>query len=198
MCLHVFSEYLPCFFPSTWMFKCDFEKERKWNRGDICGSPPKGKRASRLALYRALRALMLLLLSPLIPTAKHCDTAADKQGQITRIMTVILIFKVKIIRNPQRSLCCVSSRTESHYDERAGGGFGVWPEDIFVSCCLGQFNWEANLLPLLLEYTQCVLWNKWTKLKTYTHVYLYNITPRQNHLSCHKSSHWIPHSCWLQ
>lgn len=149
--------------------KRDRERERQSDTGrekrHLWISPP-GTEASRLVLYQVLWALMLLLLPPLTPTATPSDTSGDRHSQITWIAIVSRSSKRNHLKKtfdaPSASFPALSHRRPLWWAswQRLGPSR---PEDIFVSCCLGQFNWEANLLPLLLihTHTHSVLCNKW-------------------------------------
>lgn len=94
--------------------------------------------------------------SSLTPTATPSDTSGDRHSQITWIAIVSRSSKRNHLKKtfdaPSASFPALSHRRPLWWAswQRLGPSR---PEDIFVSCCLGQFNWEANLLPLLLIHT---------------------------------------------
>lgn len=97
--------------------------------------------------------------SSLTPTATPSDTSGDRHSQITWIAIVSRSSKRNHLKKtfdaPSASFPALSHRRPLWWAswQRLGPSR---PEDIFVSCCLGQFNWEANLLPLLLIHTHTV------------------------------------------
>lgn len=74
---------------------CTYRERQRETQGHLWTSPG-GNEASRSVLYQVLGALMLLLLSPLIPTVKPSYTAGDGRWQITSIVTR---SSKKMIRN---------------------------------------------------------------------------------------------------
>lgn len=111
--LHVLWKCVCRFFIYIFTYVCDFDKERERNGESErhLWMLPRGNGVSRLVLYQVLRALMPLLLSSLIPTAKPSDAAGDRQRQITHIANATGSSK-KIMWNLWCSLCCVSSALE--------------------------------------------------------------------------------------
>ena len=139
------------------------DKVTQGEKRDICGFPLQGPRRPARFFIRYSGALMLLLLPPLTPTATPSDTSGDRHSQITWIAIVSRSSKRNHLKNLWCSLCFISSALtqKAIMMSELAEARPSRPEDIFVSCCLGQFNWEANLLPLLLIHTHRVLWNKW-------------------------------------
>lgn len=70
-----------------YVYICTYVRGRERETQGHLWMSPGGNEASRLVLYQVLGALMLLLLSPLIPTVKPSYTAGDRQWQITSIVT---------------------------------------------------------------------------------------------------------------
>ena len=170
LCVNMHRSVVSCVSPPprVWIYmymRSSLEKERqraretKWHRErkETSVDFPSRDRGVPLGSLSGTRGFDAApAASSLIPTATPYDTSGDRHSQITWIAIVSRSSKRNHLKKtfdaPSASFPALSHRRPLWWAswQRLGPSR---PEDIFVSCCLGQFNWEANLLPLLLIHT---------------------------------------------